>query len=634
MAAGESTSDWETGGVVCVKSDIDMAGVEDWPGVGTASSPFTGKFDGGGHAVLNLTGSCGLFNYCKDAEVRDIALGKGSSLFNSIPFGRKGCLGGIVSQAENSLISGCSLVGAIDFAALSEEDDPLVYVGGIVGWADSGSRIEDAKVSGSVNVSSTGGSDVVCYLGGVAGLCEGALTSANVLGAVSFSSGIAELHAGGVQGALAGGAVVQGNTFTGSLTLGGNASWAALGGLYGSLVASHSFDKGSDDSSSMGTIQINSYRAAATAAVYAGGFVGFVPGACSLALKGYAVQTNISMDFASAVRTAGYVCAGGFLGGCDPGYAAGPLEFDGLTSSGAITGKYSTAVACNVRRTWLGGIAGYLNGPSRFNACVNRGEVGKTEADDYCARSNSYGEVCGGIAGFVHGGDALFSACENHAGISEHLYNNNGVSGVYEGIFTPPVVGGILGAFNYFSAPENFTLTVNNCVNTKNIFGYRGYNGGIVGFCVNATVSGCENTGRLSNGANDQSAYRGGICGAAGNASILDCKATSDVFARVYGSADYGCGGGILGLVRGDAPVTLRGCSFFGTVQANKQSTDKPEYPGGIVGMGTDATTVADCRYGGSVQGLEITENNVASAQIVVGNGLGTISGITYWSGK
>ena len=634
---GTSTADWEQSGAVTVLGDIDMNGIEDWSGIGTAEKPFAGTFDGGGHSISNLKNTAnGLFNYCKGATVKDITLAKSCSIFRSSNFADKACFGAIVSNAENTSISGCTFAGTIEFGGNSDHEEAALYLGGIVGWADVQSRIQAAKMSGKVAVSTPSAEDLICYEGGIAGFCAGTVTAGEVLGQVAFSSGIGTAIVGGIMSQLNAGATVSNNSFMGTLTLGGNAGYAALGGLYGQVLCDHSFDGASDKSVTLGNIDINSFRPAETATfVFAGGFVGLVPEGISLTFKDYEAQTNFTTDFATAEMTAKQLSIGGFIGGCDPSAEVNSLSCTNLVSSGTIGFKYSTSVTCHVRRVMIGGIAGYVNGPSVFENCTNKGEIGKDLATQwYCARSNGYSELAGGIAGYVHGGNARFTGCINQGSISNHIYNNNGTTGVYDGMYTPPVSGGILGGFNYGTTRENFTLTVTSCTNAKEIFSYRGYTGGIVGYCYNANISSSNSQGRLSNGANDQNAYRGGIAGAAGKASVKDSWATCDITALVYGSADYGCAGGILGLATSGDPVTIDGCSYYGTVKSDKKATTKPEYPGGILGMGQANSVVKNCKYGGSVQGVEISENNVGTLKNVIGNEAGTISGITYWNGK
>ncbi len=635
VSEGSSTANWEKDGVVNVIKDIDMNGVGDWTGIGTADHPFTGKFNGGGHSVLGLKNTAsGIFAYCKDATVQDITLGKGSSIYNDKSFSGKGCLGGIVSVAENTSISGCGMTGTIEFGGDSENDEPA-YVGGVVGWADDKSSIKSCSMNGTLTLSMPGSDDVVCYTGGIAGLCAGSLTASEMLGQVNFSSPVGTGLIGGVQGALVEGATVSNNTFNGTLTLGGSCKNPAVGGLYGKVLSDRSFDNATDKSVTLGTIKVNAFYNNAATCVYAGGFVGLAEKGINLSFKGYEAQSNIILDAASATMTAAYICIGGFLGGNAPDGAAASLEFDNLISSGVIETQVATATTCTVRRTWVGGVAGFANGPSLFKDCVNKGEVGKSSAV-YCARSNGYGAIIGGIAGYAGGGDAKFQNCSNQGDISNHQYNNNGVTGVATAVsiamHTPCVAGGVLGAFNYGTTLENHTLTMTGCSNAKSILSYRGYTGGIVGYCYNATITNCTNSGRQANGTNDQCAYRGGIAGACGNGTIKDCTSKADVTALVYGSADYGCAGGILGLAQGGENVVIDNCSAFGIVKSDKMATTKPEYPGGILGMGTEHTTVKDCKFGGTVQGVEINENNYSTK--VIGNGVGSVSGINYWGGN
>lgn len=634
IEAGESTAEWETDGVVTLKDNIDMEEAIDWPGIGSAAVPFTGRFDGGNFTIDNLKDTPnGLFNYCEGASIKNVTLGKGSSIVNKKAFGMVGCFGGIVSKAVNTEISNCRLAGSVEFAGASDEDEPTIYVGGIVGWADAQSRITGAKVTGSVTLSSPSGAADLCCLGGIAGLANGTLTGAELTGSVVYGGGINEVYVGGIQAILPESAQVGDNSFMGKITQKGTGTYLALGGLYGYLQSSRSFDAATDVSVSNGTINFENFAKSASTSTFVGGFAGQLVGGASLAFKGYNVLTKIAVT--SSNLTGIYACMGGFLGGCDPQEKAASLSFEGLISSGTISGNYATGTTMTIRRYWLGGIAGYVNGPATFVSCTNQGAVGATDGDVYCAKSNAYGEIAGGIAGYAHGGDVSFTKCINQADIATRLYNNNGVTGVYDGMYTPPVGGGILGAFNYGTTIEPYKLTMTDCVNTKNIFGYRGYDGGIVGYCYNATISGCKNTGRLSNGANDLAAYRGGIAGAAGNATITDCQSNSDITASITGSANYGCAGGVVGLIRGDEKVAISGCSCFGTLEmADPNKTGLPLCPGGIVGRGSDETTITDCRYGGKVYGIEITENNVDTQTLVIGNGAGTISGITYWSGK
>lgn len=631
---GTSTSDWESEGVVRVLRDIDMNGVSGWEGIGTADHPFTGRFNGGGFSVINLKNTAsGLFGFCKGATVENITLGKGCAIYNGSATDGEVCFGGVVSVAEGTTVSNCGVTAAIEYAGSSESGDTL-YVGGVVGRADKASSIRGASMNGTLVLSTPSVAGSVYCCGGIAGLCEGSLTGSEVLGQVTYSSGIADVFIGGVQSKLVESATVANNSFMGVLTLGGSAQTAVAGGLYG-LLEKGSFDSATDKSVSLGNIQVNSFRATTTTCIHVGGFAGKAAGGTDISFKGYESQTNIGIDMATAPLQGKYFFAGGFLGGCDVDAAVKSAAFSNLTNAGTISAKYSTATTCSVRRSWLGGIAGMVNGPCTFSKCVNNAEIGKTTGDVYCARSNAYNEIVGGIAGYVHGGNAEFADCQNLSDLENHLYNNNGVSnGTWEGMYTMSVVGGVLGAFNYYpSSTENFTLRMVNCSNGKSLFSYRGYTGGIVGYCYNASIEECTNLGRQANGVNDQCAMRGGIAGGAGNASVKNCTATGDITSMTYGSADFAIAGGIVGNVVGTEATTIDNCSYFGIIKIEHPG-DKPEYPGGMVGRGAATTKVTGCRFGGSIQGVAINENNVGVFKNVIGNETGEVSGITYWSGN
>lgn len=633
IATGGSTADWEKDGVVTIIQDIDMGQIDGWTGIGSAARPFTGTLDGGKHAVVNLKASNGLFNYCKGATIKNVTLGKGSSIYDNEEFFGKGCFGGIVSCAEGTTISNCGLAGTVEFAGTSENDDPA-YVGGIVGWADAASSVQGCSMSGKLTVSVPTAADAVCYEGGIAGLCLGSVSACETLGQVNFSSGVGNARVGGIQAVLSSGAKVENNSFMGTVSINGNASNVAAGGLYGYVDCDHSFDAATDKSISLGNVLVNSFYSSSSTAVFAGGFVGLAAAGINLSFKDYEVQTNISLDAASAARAVKYVCLGGILGGSDVSAALASAGFSGIKTTGSIKVKYDINVAFQVRRMWIGGIAGGINGPATFSQCTNTGVVGIPDGGLYCARSNGYCEISGGIAGYVHGGDASFSNCSNQANIYNSEYNNNGITGVSDGMYTPCVSGGILGAFNYGTTVESFKLTMNSCSNIRDVSSYRGYTGGIVGYCVNADIKSCTNQGRLDNGTNDLSAYRGGIAGAAGNATISGSTAICDVHAKVYGSADHGSAGGVLGMAVGETSVTISDCSYYGVVKSEKLATTKPEYPGGIIGCGNESCTISACRYGGTIQGVEISENNVTTKRNIIGNELGTVSGVTYWAGK
>ena len=215
IADGTSTADWQQDGVVRVIQDIDMNGIAGWTGIGTSSKPFTGTFDGGGHTINFPAGtSAGLFNFCKGANVKNVVLGKGTSIYNNSEFMGAAYFGGIVSHAESTSISDCTFAGDLEYSGTSD-DEGTVCVGGILGWGDASSSVKSCKMSGKVLVSSASSPEVICYLGGIVGLAKGSLTASEVSGEVKFSSALETVLMGGVTSSLIEGATAGNNSFNG-----------------------------------------------------------------------------------------------------------------------------------------------------------------------------------------------------------------------------------------------------------------------------------------------------------------------------------------------------------------------------------------------------------------------------------
>lgn len=641
VADGASTSDWERDGVVTVLQDIDMKEVAGWQGIGTAAKPFTGKFDGGGKTVTLPAGTgSGLFNYCKDATVKNVALGKGSSIYFNAEFGTKAYLGAIVSHAEGTSISDCSFSGDLEFSGSSDED-ANVYVGGIMGWGDAKSSVKSCKVNGKVLVSTSSASGLVCHLGGVAGLAEGSLTASEVSGEVRFSSAIESVLIGGIQSSLIEGATVSNNSFNGKLVLSGNAKDVALGGLYGRVDTDWTFDSNTDKSITIGEINLDSYlNDNVNTYIYAGGFIGKIQPEVALSAKGYETQTTIHLDLSNNITTR-YICLGGFLGSCDPETAAKSVSFEDITNTGSITLMYSTtsSVGARMRHGHFGGIAGYINCGGTLKNCTNQGAIGAadTNGNSRCAASsNDYNEIIGGIVGCAKGGSLTIESCLNAAPITNLHYSNRPSTSTYDGMFSSQAAGGIIGAFSYFEADAAASITIKSCVNSNKgqVLNFRGYSGGIVGYCQNATITDCNSSGGQAAATNDNAYYRGGIAGGIRKGSIKNSWANCPISSGSGGSAEAAFSGGIAGWVKSDDVVTIENCSFFGVLKSAVSST-KPSYPGGILGAGVENTVIKDCKYGGSIQGIDINDNNVSSKKNVIGNETGIISGtITYWNGQ
>ncbi len=651
IAEGADTSDWERDGEVVMIQDINMEEETGWNGIGSLENPFTGTFNGNGHAVTNLKGAgAGLFNYTKDATIKDVAMGKGTSLYSNSEFNGKAAAGAIVAFAENTSVSGCAFSGEMEVASFLEDDGPI-YAGGIVGWADASSSVESCKVSAKITFTSPAPCEMTYYIGGIAGLAEGTLRASEMSGELFYSSAIQDVRLGGIESMLIPGATVGNNTFNGAITLGGGIASGNIGGLYGTVDCDKTFDYAQDKSISMGNIRINAYASSdQTTLLYVGGMVGKAQPGINLTVNGYENKSNFFLS-QTASLFARYICIGGILGGCAPEEedgAVASLRIENSNNTGSLTLRYGSGRS-NIRHGLFGGMVGFINGPATLKDCSNNANIGMadTSKDESGtsgnaragAAANDYCHILGGIAGCAKGGNLVLESCSNGAPVTNLHYTNRPSTSTSDGMYSSQVAGGILGAFSYFPEDTDFTLTITSCTNSANgqVLSFRGYCGGVVGFARNATITGSSSSGFQAAASNDNAYYRGGIAGGARNSSIRDCWAKCNINSGAGGSAEAAFSGGILGWAQGEDPVLIRNCSYNGTLKCTP-SGSKPVYPGGIIASASESTVIDNCKYGGVIQDVTISANNAPQPAYAIGNYATdpgcTINGLEYWDGN
>lgn len=634
VAAGESTAEWEKDGWVTVIQDIDMKGVNDWAGIGTKDHPFKGKFDGGGFSVKNLvSASHGLFNYCEGesessaASIKDIKMAKSSSFYcNAGEWTGGASFGAIAANAVNTRFENCVNEATIEFDGTG--DDSPAWVGGILGKGGEGVSLRSCRTTaGSIYVSA---SAPEAYVGGIAGACQsirGCSMNGTVVGEGTFTT----IYIGGITSVLGTGSVVGDNSFKGKINVKGNNKNNYAGGLYGAVEkdCEYSFDSASDMSVAGGSISVNNYLPNASTRVFAGGFIGYAASGATLSFKDYEVQTSFLVD-GSANRQAGYCCCGGVLGACDPSAKVKSLTFENIIPQGSVSIQFGASVRTGIVHGLYGGVAGFVNGPASFTGCVNKGIIGQAASSQTVEGASFNGSLScvGGLAGYCEGGDISFTSCKNEATVTALFYVNNvGISTCLSD-WVGECAGGIIGCYDMHSSASTAKLTLQECENTGMINAYRGFAGGMAGFCRNATVTQCTNTGRGSSSSNGY--VQGGIAGCVLSSSFSNCTARTDVRAGAGGNAnDYGCNaGGILGRVEGSAETKVTSCSFYGEIDA-VLSAGKPRNGGGLVGYAPSTTVISNCTYGGEVNGTTVTEAKLAD--LAVGGGGATHTGTTLW---
>ncbi|WP_404710695.1 YDG domain-containing protein [Sphingomonas sp. MMS24-J13] len=352
--------------------------------IGSAATPFTGTFHGGGRAIDQLTinrplaDNVGLFgNLGATAVVDNLSLTNasitGGNFVGGIAGRSRGTIsgglvsgtvagaffvGGVVGSLDTAAASITNLIGAVDVTATN-------FVGGIAGSSDgtisgtqqSGAIAGDSFVGGIAGqsygslsaVTNTGiitGDAASVSLGGIVGVNTGSLTKASSSGAVSGSYAI-----GGLAGENDGTITLSNATAT--------VTGAAIGNSAGGLVGLNA--NGATISQSFS----NGITTSAASFTSIGGLVGENDGTISLSYSANAVQAG-----SDNVKIGGL--AGSNLGQISQSYnmatiatGSGAARAGGVAgdNSGTITAAFSTAAMTpGSGATLVGGLVGTNSG--------------------------------------------------------------------------------------------------------------------------------------------------------------------------------------------------------------------------------------------------------------------------------
>ncbi|MGE8204612.1 InlB B-repeat-containing protein [Heyndrickxia sp. NPDC080065] len=440
-----------------------------WEPIGSDESPFSGVYDGNGHALkgLHITISstqninAGLFGYCESAEIKNLQLV--NSLYsiekinknddNSVLYSNVKA-GGIASELHNSTIKNSSFNGVINVTTLNNfvfnSINTQTNIGGIAGFSDQ-STIEQSQNSGDIIVETKNKSGDKAIrssdsVGGIVGenylskmnndINSGTVTVASS-SEIAKNESLYAANIGGIEGAsqqseLVGcknTGTVQGKTSSRDLKL----NVGGITGSSGDSTFNQLVNEGKVEAVDARQVEYESYGYA----VYVGGVVGYVRDS----------TLNDCQNHGEII-------------GIEAGGIAGIVNGDSTLKNCENTGKIhgdSTS----------GGIAGSFNG-STLTKSYNSGEIsGDREA--------------GGLVGNSSG--SSISDCYNTGTI--HSHNPS---------------GGISGTISYKS-------TISNCYNTGQIYG--GSAGGVVGQLLGSTITDSFNNGKItSNGSGG-----GGIVG-------------------------------------------------------------------------------------------------------------------------
>ncbi|QLF93181.1 filamentous hemagglutinin N-terminal domain-containing protein [Pseudomonas sp. ABC1] len=361
-------------GNYAVGSNIDLASITNWQPVGNYTNNFTGRLDGLGHTLSNLTINRGSENYVGlfgvtaiGSTIRNIGLVGGSVTGNIYVGGLAGVGQGTISNTyATGSVTGNSYVGGLVGGSISIISNAYATgsvngsgnnVGGLVAW--NLGTISNAYATGSVNGS---GNNV----GGLAGFSSGDITDAYATGNVEGTQNV-----GGLLGHNDGSSIT-------SAYASGNVTGSAIGKSVGGLVGWHGQGDITD--------------AYATGSVAGQASVGGLVGGST---------SSISNAYAT-----GSVTGNSYVGG---------LVGDNYSIRSSINNAY--AVGSVTGDSYVGGLVGY-----------NDGGIGNTYAVGSVTGTNNVG----GLVGFNDLGSisASFYATTDAAG---NAINNGGVNA---GVFT------------------------------------------------------------------------------------------------------------------------------------------------------------------------------------------------------
>ncbi|MBP9988095.1 MAG: hypothetical protein KBT46_01215, partial [Ruminococcus sp.] len=136
-----------------MNGNIDMSSIKNFAPIGTISNPFTGKFDGNGFTIINLSvnsgAMSGLFGFVNNAEIKNVKLDKANVV-------SKGSYSGaLLGSAKNTKVDTITVTNA----NVKAQD----INSGVLAGSFSGGSIQNINISNSQIISTSN------YVGSVAG---------------------------------------------------------------------------------------------------------------------------------------------------------------------------------------------------------------------------------------------------------------------------------------------------------------------------------------------------------------------------------------------------------------------------------------------------------------------------------
>lgn len=247
-----------------VNSDIDMTAIKGFAPIGSTAVAFSGKFDGNGHTISNLTingtAKTALFGVLSDAEVKNIKISNANinseSGYAAVLAGQatgKTVISNIKVNNSKVAVNGnyaAVIVASVDNASGVKISDITVdnsaikssagYVGAVAGHITENTAISDVNI---YKFKASGSN----YVSGIAGLAqsESATTISDVKVVSSDISGVSEIS--GIASGIGNGFTIKDSAVVSSkiATLNGTSAFTAGGvaAVYGSVIDNVSVEK-------------------------------------------------------------------------------------------------------------------------------------------------------------------------------------------------------------------------------------------------------------------------------------------------------------------------------------------------------------------------------------------------------
>ena len=394
----------------------DVALTAPWTsGIGSAATPFSGMYDGGGHAVtglaitaVNPTGSIGFVDYLGSGTVANLSV-SGSVTASKTVLAN---VGGLIGEGGGGAVSNVTLDVDVTVTATGSAS----AIGGFAGsWIGAWGAPADVTSSGDVQVTASAGS--VSGVGGLIGQAmDGSMTHVTAHGAVTVTAGQPDVagtssaaHVGGLVGYAYQVTITQG-VADGGVTVAATAATPASASVdYVGGIVGYAQEATLDDARSTGLVSVDGTGDITATGGVAGG-----------ALSSTITASRSAADVAVASSFGAASSVGGLAG----------AQAGGTVLRSSASGMVSLAAAA------AGDIAGGLIGFASSNAYIRdvyaTGDVATTG-----------GQYIGGLVGI------LVSSTLGRAYATGHVTGTTNV-------------GGIIGAQNALALPAATDLSFFN----------------------------------------------------------------------------------------------------------------------------------------------------------------------------